>query len=128
MGLSVESQRYVDQKHHSYIVPDSIVNKGPKYVEIYVAHVDEAFALYELLTTAGISREDARYILPECNYTKFVLSGNFRMWRNFIRQRSHKAAQWEIRHLSDAVLGQLYSLAPQTFQDLMSKQPVATLS
>ena len=49
------------------------------------------------------------------------MTSNFRQWRNVVKLRSDKHAQWEIRRLSDAILEALWYQAPHVFDDLYKK-------
>ena len=68
--------------------------------------------------SAGVKREDARFILPEATATKMMMTANFREWRHVIRLRCDKAAQWEIRAVAMEALRQLHGVAPSCFADL----------
>jgi len=75
--------------------------------------------LYNELVDAGIKKEDARYILPNACHTEIVFTMNFRALRNFIKLRTDKHAQEEIRVLANAVLKILMDYAPRVFGDLL---------
>ena len=122
MSHSVSSTRYVDQFANSAIVPSTISDHvNNELYELYLQHIGNSYELYGKLRQAGIPKEDARYVLPVANSTKLIVSGNALMWRNFIAQRSHQAAQWEIRAVSNAVLETLYYISPKTFSDLYNQ-------
>ena len=115
-----ESQRYVDQSNPSFIVPPAI------------AQDDAARACYERLQAVssytyghlrsmGIRKEDARFALLEASPTKLYVTGNFQAWRDALRLRSDKAAQWEIREVFELIGNQLCQIAPNVFQEWSSE-------
>jgi thymidylate synthase (FAD) len=75
--------------------------------------------LYKELLDAKIRPEDARYVLPNACTTEIVMSGNFRNWRWFLKERLSKAAQWEIRNLAEIIAVQLSHQAPNVFGEFV---------
>lgn len=113
------SQRYVDSKDFSYVIPSSIYEKG---LETEFKNDMELIGkMYEKYRDAGVLREDARYVLPNACETEIVVTANFREWRNIFKLRCDKHAQWEIRELCRAILYDLYHHSPHVFQDLFDK-------
>jgi thymidylate synthase (FAD) len=58
---------------------------------------------YRLLLNKGVSRETARFILPECTQTRLIMNGTVREWITTLNQRLHKTAQKEIRMVAEAI-------------------------
>lgn len=58
---------------------------------------------YEALISAGISREQARMILPLNIYTEFYWTTSLQGLINFIQLRKHAGAQYEIRMYAEAL-------------------------
>ena len=93
------------------------VHKGSDHFKLLFDNcVDESFLVYEHLIEAGISREQARMVLPASLYTHFIVSGNLLNWIKFIKLRSDEHAQEEIRHASDTILNILRTLYPETLK------------
>lgn len=113
------SQRYCDEKDFSYIIPPSIKEKGLE--EEYKKDMKLINEMYKKYKKAGCLSEDARYVLPNACCTEIVMTSNFRQWRNVVKLRSDKHAQWEIRRLSDCILEALWHQAPHVFDDLYKK-------
>jgi len=59
---------------------------------------------YRWLLERGVSREQARMILPLGTYTKFVWKNDLHNIFHFIEQRTYKDAQWEIQQYALAML------------------------
>jgi len=97
-GQLQESQRYVPQSCIEYIDPPALAH-CPVNVQLQWAEIqDAAEALYlQIIREKLMVKGDARYILPQGCSTAINFTGNFQMWQHFIKLRSDKAAQWEVR-------------------------------
>jgi thymidylate synthase (FAD) len=121
VSYSVQSQRYVDARKFSYIIPDS-VSENPLALELYKTQVENQFHLYTKLRELKIPKEDARMVLSESTTTEILMTANFREYRHIIKIRGlNRHAQWEIRTLALAILDILYSKAPSIFEDLYER-------
>jgi len=116
-----ESQRRVRVKDLDYVVVPPKVAENGEALEEFLGVVRKSFEAYEKLLSLGISKEDARYVLPQCVKSKILVKMNFREWRHFIELRCDKTAQWEIRGVALKVLEILYRHAPSVFGDLYEK-------
>lgn len=113
-SFTQESQRYVNEKGFSYVIPDDIM-KNEKTHELFKKTMDELSKVYEELLSHGIKKEDARFVLPNAITSEIVMSANFREWLHIISLRVSKEAQWEIRELSILFWKELYKIAPTVF-------------
>lgn len=69
---------------------------------------------YDVLISHGVSREQARGILPQCLMTKFYMTGNLRNWAHFIRLRVDSHAQKEAQYVgkqAQAILTECFPVA-----------------
>lgn len=71
---------------------------------LYEDAIMNAFESYNELLRAGVSRETARGILPQCLYTRFYMSGNLLNWYKFLKLRLDEHAQKEVQAVAKAVL------------------------
>lgn len=74
-----------------------------------------ALHTYHLLLKEGVTREQARAVLPQAMYTRFYASGSLRSWLHFLEARDHPGAQWEAQQVAQAIAGILEPLYPVTF-------------
>lgn len=81
---------------------------------VYQAQVNTALEAYNQLISAGVCREQARGILPQCLYTEFYMSGNLLNWFKFLRLRLHPHAQPEVQAVAQAILVLLRQYFPVT--------------
>lgn len=81
---------------------------------LYERQVNVALVAYNELIDAGVCREQARGILPQCLYTEFYMSGNLLNWFKFLRLRLHPHAQPEVQEVAQAVLELLREYFPVT--------------
>jgi thymidylate synthase (FAD) len=117
-SFSQQSQRSVSQTASEVILPPSIAKLGESACSIFREQVLSAKRAYQQLRDLGVSKEDARYLLPEGICTELVMSANFRSWHLFLKQRLAKAAQWEIRGVAGLILQELVDICPEVFANL----------
>ncbi len=116
-SFTQKSQRYVDEREFSYVIPPSI-EKDSRAKEIFKELMEKSRETYRKLKEIGIKAEDARYVLPNATETEIVLTANFRELRHIISLRKNNSAQWEIRNLAEEMLKILKDHAPSVFEDL----------
>jgi thymidylate synthase (FAD) len=116
-----ESQRYVDQTKIDFIEPPNIgdnLEASCLFARLQMDSKD----IYQRLRKLGIRKEDARFALLEASPTRFYVTGNFQAWRDFLRNRTDKSAQWEIRQCAELIGQQLYQIAPNVFEEYNGKE------
>ncbi len=114
-SYSQMSQRYVDMKDASYVVPESIAN-DPEAAARYDALMKSIWAEYEYLN-CKVPSEDARYVLPNACMTNITVTMNARELLHFFELRTCRRAQWEIREVADEMLRQVKEISPLIFSD-----------
>lgn len=95
---------------------------GIEVDEVIKEHTENCFSLYENLLDAGVSREQARMMLPQNMYTRFYVTGNLWNFMRFIKLRDDEHAQWEIRQYAKSIRNFIFSIVPVTmnaWSDLM---------
>ena len=75
-------------------------------------HCEDSLELYEKLIEGGVSREQARMILPQNLYTKYYATANLNNILKFIDLRIHEGAQWEIQQLAKGMLEIIVNIWP----------------
>ena len=113
-SYSQRSQRYVDESNFSCVVPPSLDGEARGLFEGFV---EEARRLYRRLLEMGVSREDARYILPQAVESSIIVTMNARELLHFFTLRCCNRAQWEIRGMAKEMLRQAKRVAPVLFED-----------
>lgn len=118
-SYSQRSQRYVDEGEFDYVVPPSIEGseEAKKEFEETMGFLIEK---YEQLKEMGVTKEDARFVLPNACTTTIVVTINARSLRNFFKVRLEKHAQWEIRTLAGKMYDLVLEVAPALFEDLQT--------
>jgi len=94
----VRSSRYCDEIGADFYVPESIVMAG--FGDDYDRHIKESRQFYCNLRDAGVTKQDARFVLPQSQMTEMYVTGNFQAWLDFVKLRTSKAAQGEIREIA----------------------------
>ena len=70
---------------------------------------------YKTLLAAGVSKEQARGILPTCHYTSFVWTCSLQALLHFLSLRMPADAQWEIRAYADTMARIAEPIVPEAF-------------
>lgn len=113
-SFSQQSQRYVKMNSAAVILPPAIA-ASEEAACIFRSAVEESYRCYERLLQLGVSREDARYILPHGWETKLVVTMNARELHHFFALRLCRRAQWEIQNLAKEMLRRARAAAPVLF-------------
>lgn len=106
------SQRYCKEIDSEVTIP-----KGMSLHQetLYFNAIDTAEEYYRSLLESGMKKEDARFVLPEATHTELNVVGNLQAWKDFIRLRADKAAQWEIRLVAMHINNSLNEHCPNLF-------------
>lgn len=71
---------------------------------MYKSQMDRLFNVYKGMLNDGMSKEQARFILPMSTYTKFIWKVDLRNLLHFLHLRTDEKAQWEIRQYAEAIV------------------------
>jgi len=96
-SYSQQSQRYVEPGDDVIIPP--AIQKNELLCKEFKTLVKETKELYKKFVEEGISKEDARFILPNAVATNIVMTMNLRELMHASALRLCTKAQWEIREL-----------------------------
>lgn len=126
------SMRYVDASDFDFYIPNhfrmqSSDNKQASdgfindLDNIYLGadfynYQQEAIQLYKDAIELGVSREQARIILPTSVYTEFIWTTSLQAVINFIQLREGKGAQSEITLYAKAIKNLCSKVVPETFK------------
>lgn len=77
--------------------------------EIAIIRADE---VYHRMLVAGVSKEEARIILPQNMMTNFWMTGNLRNWFQFLTLRLDSHAQYEVRIIAKKIFKELLIMFP----------------
>lgn len=131
-SYSQRSQRYVKEKEPDYVTPPSIKNYGEVEAhspetgddmsydlnESYEFLMEHIWRFYNHLLELGVRGEDARFVLPNACCSEIYITMNFRELRHFLKLRTSKHAQWEIRDMAKRMHELLVMIAPNCFKDI----------
>jgi len=111
-----QSQRYVTYNTlESYVTPASIEGNS-EAKEVFDETLTRISGAYQRLLKLGISKEDARFILPNAAKTNIIVTMNARELRHFFNLRCCARAQWEMREVAVEMLKQARKAAPALFE------------
>lgn len=96
-----KSQRYSLEENDSYVTPRSML-KDELSQAVFTTAMDRSMQSYRKLIECGVPKEDARFVLPNAQYTDIIMTMNARSLLNFFQLRAwDKTAQWEIREVAE---------------------------
>jgi thymidylate synthase (FAD) len=102
LNFSQRSQRYTSERENESVIPPSF---GKRAKELFKNWDKMANNLYRILTEdLKIPKEDARFILPHGRKSTIVVSAPTPWLLDFLKKRTEKAAQWEIREIAQRML------------------------
>lgn len=81
-------------------------------------HLVEVENLYNRLINAGVAKECARMILPECATTTITANGTLRSWLSFLNVRQDHHSQIEVQEISTLIGEALENKMPNVFKQI----------
>jgi thymidylate synthase (FAD) len=102
LNFSQRSQRYATERENRSVIPPSFGERAKSLFESWDKMAND---LYRVLTEdLKIPKEDARFILPHGRSSTIVVSAPTPWLLDFLKKRTQKAAQWEIREIAQRML------------------------
>ncbi len=83
--------------------------------ELLKSHTRKSVKLYNQMLDGGICREQARMVLPQSMYCKYVATANLHNILKFISLRDKPEAQWEIMRLAQEMGSAVSVLFPEAW-------------
>ena len=84
--------------------------------QVFNDAIEHAVESYQELLELGMPPEDARFVLPIGTKVNIVMSMNARMLMHVADMRAAADAQWEIRRMTEEILGLAEEWCPRTFE------------
>ena len=112
LAFDQQSQRYLDYKRPTYMVPGTIEDAPAELRDRYEAMLDGSLAFYSELLEAGVPGEDARFVMPNATRTNLVMTTNLRALIHMSGLRLCTMAQWEIRRLFQLIRHEVFEVSP----------------
>jgi len=112
VAFDQQSQRYLNYKRPSYMVPGSLTDAPPEIRERFTAEMDESLAFYGEMLEAGVPGEDARFVMPNATRTNLIMTANLRALIHMSGLRLCTMAQWEIRRLFQLIRHEVFAVSP----------------
>jgi thymidylate synthase (FAD) len=101
LNFSQRSQRYATEKENLSVIPPSFKGNAENLFRSWDKMAND---LYRVLTEElKIPKEDARFILPHGRKSNIVVSAPTPWLLDFLKKRTEKAAQWEIRGVAQTM-------------------------
>lgn len=106
----------VDYILDGYCDADGPDYKGTPVRDCLLRHAEKSLYLYESLLAQGVSREQARMVLPQSMYTRFYTTVDLHNLLGFLRLRDSEHAQYEMRLYAKAVKELVRSKFPRILE------------
>ena len=117
LSYLVRSSRYCDEGDAEFIRPEGFYKQDDVIQAALISYEDATRQLYKDLRESGMSKQDARFYLPQAQATELYVAGNYQAWKDFIKLRNTKHAQREVRDVAAEIERQLQGIAPVIFGD-----------
>ena len=95
------------------------VKRSEELLELIEHHQELSHSMYEELLSSGVSREQARAVLPLSLTTTFWMSGNLLNFSKFLKLRLSEHSQHETREVAEAILSELSYIWPVSMSALL---------
>ena len=112
VAFDQQSQRYLNYKRPSYMVPGSLADAPDELRDRFVTEMDDSLAFYGEMLEAGIPGEDARFVMPNATRTNLIMTANLRSLIHMSGLRLCTMAQWEIRRLFQLIRHEVFTVSP----------------
>jgi thymidylate synthase (FAD) len=112
VAFDQQSQRYLNYKRPSYMVPGSLAEAPAELRDRFTAEMDDSLAFYGEMLDAGIPGEDARFVMPNATRTNLIMTANLRALIHMSGLRLCTMAQWEIRRLFQLIRHEVFGVSP----------------
>lgn len=117
-SYSQQSQRAVNPVHGDWFVKPPSIWSNDNLREKYRAQMETIAKAYKTMLESGVTKEDARFLLPNACKTNIVITMNARELLHFFSLRLSEFAQWEIRLMAKGMLMEVKKVAPTIFEDV----------
>lgn len=101
--------------------PPLFTNGGKSWLtgnECVEGLLDTILIYYKELIKAGVAKECARMILPECTQTTITMNGTLRSWLSFLNVRMDEHAQKECKQIAEQIGTELMKALPNVFSEI----------
>jgi len=120
VSFSQRSQRYVSESRMNFLCPEDIAfGKMMDKRAMFDKSMKDSWDNYKNLLKMGVSKESARYVLPNACATELVMTMNFRELRHFIEVRMDPKAMTEMRNIAGQVFKICCSISPKVFKNIV---------
>ena len=106
-------------RHLSFTVESSRGSTLSGVARSYIDRIDhynqQTMTFYNEMIADGIRPENAAYVLPKATLYRFVVTGNFRAWYEYLPKRLCKRASKEHQKLAQLLHNELCLLCPEIF-------------
>lgn len=114
-SYSQRSQRYCAEGECEFVYPSGY-QTSEKAEEVFEASLANSKQDYKDLISEGVSKETARYVLPNATVTRMIVTMNARELLHFFALRSCSRALPEMQQLANLMIAEVKTVAPVLFE------------
>lgn len=107
-----ESQKFADQSEAGFVIPEGL-DEIPAF--LLKKHIEDSIRVYNNLLAFGVSKDAARYVLPNAKKSNIVVTMNFRSLINFLSQRMCGKASKEMISVATEIRNVAAKICPEIF-------------
>jgi thymidylate synthase (FAD) len=115
-----ESQRFSSATREGFVTPPTIKDNEAA-LKVYDEALKVVYEAFEKMTSLGVPKEDARYVLPSGIRTKLVMTVSARNLMHIVWQRTALQAQWEIRDVVTEMLKLAREATPELWTTILER-------
>jgi thymidylate synthase (FAD) len=113
-----DSFRIQSKNNKQASVAGSVVDENEAMVALYNQTVDTCYSTYKTLIASGVSKEQARAVLPVSFYTEWYWTASLQALAHMVNLRDHEHAQIETRDFAQAVDKLISELYPHGWKHM----------
>ena len=118
--IELRREHPVNRQSSTEVFNPELLNNGyhvdaKSLINSFLYKIEE---LYQKLLEAGVAKECARMILPECTTTIMTFNGTLRSWLSFLNVRMEEHSQKEIREIAVCIGEILEKELPNVFVEI----------
>lgn len=102
-----------------FTLQNSIGDTPFTVMDAYKLSISDSFSWYKKLLNAGVSREQARCLLPVSFYSEVYWTCSLQAAAHFVKLRSHSGAQYEIQEYAKAIEKFMRDTFPVSAEELL---------
>jgi thymidylate synthase (FAD) len=116
--IELRKEHDTNRQSSSEVFNPELIGIGVKSNDYINYHLEQTERVYKSLIEAGVAKECARMILPECTISTLSANGTLRSWLSFLNVRLDHHSQKEVQEIAKLIGEQLEVELPNVFNNI----------